>query len=322
MKICFVAPGWLPIPSKGWGAVENIIWDYKRILEQLGDEIVISNDSDRNKTLEIINGCNADVCHCLFDQYIDIIPKCNSKVKIIATHYGLIRTCLNHRHEPLENWLIGTIFPQFCQPGLYNFVLDSFIKDFFIQNYKADENYIKVIPNGAREDLIQFSETPNTINSICLGKIEKRKRQYLLKDLDVKFAGFVSDDSIEKNHKNVMGEWIRERVYSDLTHNANLILLSYSEAAPLVTIEGLMAGLGLVISEAATANLDLSKPFIDVIPENKITDINYVNEVIQNNKIKSLSMRKEIREYAEKNFSLSKIVYDYRKVLQSIIPNS
>jgi glycosyltransferase involved in cell wall biosynthesis len=132
----------------------------------------------------------------------------------------------------------------------------------------------------------------------------------------------MSEEIIPRNHKNFLGEWSKEKIYSELTNHANLVLLSYSEAAPLVTMEGLMAGLGLVVSESSIANLDLSKPFIDVIPENKITDINYVNDVIQKNKLKSLSMRKEIRKYAEEHFSLEKIVCDYRKILQSIISNS
>ena len=41
MKICLVAPGWVPIPTNGGGAVEIIIWDYKQFLEKMGDEVFI-----------------------------------------------------------------------------------------------------------------------------------------------------------------------------------------------------------------------------------------------------------------------------------------
>jgi glycosyltransferase involved in cell wall biosynthesis len=322
MKICLVAPGWVPIPTNGGGAVEIIIWDYKQFLEKMGDEVFIVNHWGEEETLKMINDTNCDVCHCLYDGYITILPKCNSKVKIIATHYGGIRKWEEYEKTPVGYTVIREILSKFPQTGIYNFVLDDFIKNFFIHELKSDENLIRVIPNGAREDLIKFSEIPSTTDTICLAKIESRKRQYLLKDLDVKFVGGMSEEIIPRNHKNFLGEWSKEKIYSELTNHANLVLLSYSEAAPLVTMEGLMAGLGLVVSESSIANLDLSKPFIDVIPENKITDINYVNDVIQKNKLKSLSMRKEIRKYAEEHFSLEKIVCDYRKILQSIISNS
>ena len=57
------------------------------------------------------------------------------------------------------------------------------------------------------------------------------------------------------------------------------------------------AGLGLVISEEATANLDVTKPFIDVIPRNEINNKQYVKEVIEKNRKTSLSMRRDIRNY-------------------------
>jgi hypothetical protein len=70
------------------------------------------------------------------------------------------------------------------------------------------------------------------------------------------------------------------------------------------------AGLGLVVSEFAANNLDTTLPFIDVIPESKIHDIEYVSFVIDENRKVSTTMRKEIREYAEANFSWETIVRD------------
>jgi len=208
--------------------------------------------------------------------------------------------------------MLNKVFPCFADDNIKVLALDNFIKEFLINEFKVKEPNIIVIPNGARQDLIQFSPTPNTINSICLGNVDGRKRQYLLKNTDIKFIGRLSNNFEDFNMRNVFGEWKREKLYSDLTHNANSILLSYSEAAPLATVESLMAGLGLVVSEACTANLDLSKPYIDVIPEDKIQDEEFVNKTIVNNREKSLSMRKEIRKYAEDNFSLTNLVDSYK----------
>jgi hypothetical protein len=71
------------------------------------------------------------------------------------------------------------------------------------------------------------------------------------------------------------------------------------------------AGLGLVISEFSTANLDTDLPFIDVIPESKINDITYVERIIRSNREKSIIMREEIRNYVTENFSWEKIIKNH-----------
>ena len=43
-----------------------------------------------------------------------------------------------------------------------------------------------------------------------------------------------------------------------LTNYANMILFSDGEAAPQVTCEALLSGIGLVVSKEASANLDAS----------------------------------------------------------------
>ena len=82
-----------------------------------------------------------------------------------------------------------------------------------------------------------------------------------------------------------------------------------------------MCGLGLVISEVSKAGLDTSKPFIDIIPENKMNDISYVESVIQKNRKVSNSMRKEIRDYALQEFDWTNIVKKYTDTIENIITN-
>ena len=100
-------------------------------------------------------------------------------------------------------------------------------------------------------------------------------------------------------------------MYSNLTEYGNLVLLSEGEADPLVVKEGLIAGLGVVVSECASANLDASLPFITVIPNDKLDDINFVFKKIVQNRLASIKMREEIREYALSKFSWDKIIDDY-----------
>ena len=58
---------------------------------------------------------------------------------------------------------------------------------------------------------------------------------------------------------------------------------STENTTPLVVKEALICGLGVVVSEDVSVELDISEDFIDVIPESNIDDldIEYLNEHIQ-----------------------------------------
>ena len=98
-----------------------------------------------------------------------------------------------------------------------------------------------------------------------------------------------------------------------------MVLLSDGEVHSLSCLEGLMAGLGLVISEFCTANLDTDLPFIDVIPEDRVQDKDFVRKVITLNRQKSTTMRKDIRKYATDNFSWSVVAKRYNSIVKGIV---
>ena len=75
-------------------------------------------------------------------------------------------------------------------------------------------------------------------------------------------------------------------------------------------MEAFAAGLGVVVSEWATANLDLNKKFITVIPEDKIEDTSHIEEKIIENREYSIANRKEILDYA-KEFEWCTILSKY-----------
>ena len=97
------------------------------------------------------------------------------------------------------------------------------------------------------------------------------------------------------------------------------MLLSDGEAHPLVCMEAFAAGLGVVISQWAAANLDVSKGFVTVIPEEKITDIKYVEQRIIENRNYSILNRQEIREYAKQFDWISVIEKTYVPTIEKII---
>jgi hypothetical protein len=88
-----------------------------------------------------------------------------------------------------------------------------------------------------------------------------------------------------------------------------------------VCLEALAAGLGVVVSEWAAANLDINKNFITVIPEDKISDIDYVESEILTNRNYSINNRKEILSYVSE-FEWSNVVEKYyipsmKKIIES-----
>lgn len=297
----------MPIPPTGWGAVEILIWDYKETLERLGHEVHIVNTRDMN---EIVRQCNAygpDFVHVQYDEFWQVCDYLNCPNVAITSHFGYLDQ--PNRYD-----------------GYYNFIMNGFVsmkkgKIFALspsiaEQYRLrgfDESRLFVVPNGVRDDLFRFDpncELPD--QSIYLAKVEPRKRQFMFQDIQgLNFAGNVIDQRFNTSSTKYLGEWSKRELYQNLTKYANLVLLSDGEAHPLVCLEAMSAGLGLVISEWATANLDLSLPFIDVIPESKLNDLQYVQDVIAENREKSKSMRDEIRNYAIENFSWETIVKNY-----------
>lgn len=303
MKICIVGPGIIPIPPKGWGAVEILIDDYRENLERQGHEVLIVNTKIPQQIINIVNNLNPDFVHVQYDEFIAITPHIKCPNVAITSHYGYL--------EQSNRWDPGyvNIFWNFVNSSTNIFCLSPGIKDVYLRGGIPEER-LKVVPNGVRGDLFQFDkscEFPN--KTIYLAKVDFRKRQHLFQDIEnLYFAGNIADDRFNSDSPCYLGEWSKVYLYENLTKYANLALLSDGEAHPLVCLEAMSAGLGLVLSSCSTANLDLSLPFIDVIPEEKINDKDFVSGVLKSNRAKSISMREEIRDYALTNFSWENIV--------------
>lgn len=294
----------MPIPPTGWGAVEILIWDCKETLERQGHEVVIINTPDMN---EIVFRCNNERPDAVIIQYDVFWQVCDY---IQAPYVGITSQ-------------FGYLVQENRYDGFYDHVLNGFlsmrrgriialspeIKELYVRK-GFDPSRIDIITNAVREDLFRFNEQCDLPDrSVYLAKIEPRKRQYLFQNIEsVDFVGPWSDRNFNSQRSNYIGEWDKPSLYNNLTRYANLVLLSDGEAHPLVCMEAMSAGLGLVISEWCTPNLDLNLPFIDVIPESKMQDLAYVNSVIEANRRKSVGMRKKIREYCIDNFSWDNVV--------------
>ena len=293
MKISMIGPGLMPIPPKGWGAVESLIWDMANALKDLGHEVQIINTTDGNKVLSSINEFNPDFVHINYDDFIVLYPHI-TQPKAMTSHFGYLE-----RPDMMNGYV--NIFNKFQEMKPNVFCLSDGIKNIYKIFSSFPEEKLFVTPNGVNLDAFNFKENPeHPHRSMYLAKVDYRKRQHLFQNIDsLWFAGNIVDERYDTKN-NYLGEWSKEQLYKELTDYGNLVLLSDGEAHSLVIMEAFAAGLGVVISEFAKANLDLDKQFITVIPEKKIKDIEFVEGQIIRNREYSIKNRDEIRAYAKK----------------------
>ena len=301
MKISIIGPGLMPIPPKGWGAVESLIWDMANALKDLGQEVQIINTTDPNKVLSAIKEFDPDFVHINYDDFIVLYPHID-KPKAMTSHFGYLE-----RPDMMNGYV--NIFNKFQEMKPNVFCLSEGIKNIYKVFSNFPEEKLFVTPNGVNVDAFNFKEEPaHPHRSMYLAKVDYRKRQHLFQNIDsLWFAGNIVDERYDTKN-NYLGEWSKEQLYKELTDYGNLVLLSDGEAHSLVIMEAFAAGLGVVISEFAKANLDLDKKFITVIPEKKIKDIDYVEGQIIRNREYSIKHRDEIREYAKE--------FEWKNVLQ------
>lgn len=315
MKIALIGPGIMSIPPKGWGGVEALIENYRVELERRGHDVLIVNTKDMSLLKYIVDSWKADFLHLHYDVYVDVLKHLNCKVKAVTSHFPYID--VPH--------LVGEyrwIFEKFAESNEQIFCLSNKNKNNFIKN-GANESNVWVWLYGINTKKFNFVDEPLLSDkSVCLGKIEPRKDQYRLQKLNenIDFIGPISDRRF-KLSENYIGIWSREQVYNNLTNYANLILLSDGESFAQVIPEALACGLGVVVSEEASANLDSSLPFIDVVNREKISD-NELSEIIRNNRINSLIRRRQIQEYARENFDIEICVNKYIEKIKSLIDSS
>jgi len=292
MRIVLVGPGIMPIPPTGWGAVEILIWDTKNALEKLGHKVHIVNTKDGRQIIEEINNFRPDFVHVHYDEFVPIIPYIQYP-NAITSHFGYLE-----RPELFNGYV--NILNAFTQIKPNVFCLSEGIKNVYkVMSGIADEKLF-VTPNGVDTKKFKTVEEPKYPDrSIYLAKIDYRKRQHLFQGINsLWFAGNNADPRFNVK-KNYLGEWTKDVLHQELTEYGNLVLLSDGEAHPLVCMEALAAGLGVVVCEWGKANLDTSKEFITVIPEAKINDLKYVEDAIIKNREYSIAHRKEILEYSK-----------------------
>jgi hypothetical protein len=316
MNIAFIGPGIMPIPPDTWGAVEMMIWDYSNILRKNGIEVDIINTPNRQEILKKVNSKNYDTVHLHYDVFIDVINNIKCKLKIVSSHYPFINNPNHYQNDGYDK-IINQItnnqdFHIFASSQKD---IDTFVKF----GAKKENTFLSKL--GVNQESYSFYEKAEYDKTLCFSQIVDRKRQNKIQNIEnIDFIGRMCDSGFY-NYQNYKGEVSRKFLNQEISKYSNFILISSVEnATPLAPKEALMCGLGLVVTEAVAYELDTSLDFIDIIPENKINNLDFIKDTIEKNKKTSINKRQEIRQYAIDTFGLENILINsYIKKIENIL---
>jgi len=323
LKIALLGHGTNDIPPKGWGAVESLIWTYYQGLTALGHYVSIVNTMNNDVIIGYLNTHPWDIIHIHDDSLINLVPELDHKGLIVLTsHYPAIhdRSVWNDRItgynfetmviQPLLHYSRLKYSNQIVVGALCQKDRDAFVA------MGIPENQIFMMVNGASAKEIECDDRATNGLTICLAQISERKRQKALFGIpSVVFYGPSPNPVTDPAYKGEMSGPIRNKT---LTEYENMVLLSTAEASPLAIKEGLMAGLGLVLSEAVASEIPL-KPWITVIPEHEIWNKTYVQEAILKNRAMTKGMKQEIRKDAMSQWDWPVLIQKYVANLQQLL---
>jgi glycosyltransferase involved in cell wall biosynthesis len=318
MKMAFVAGGYVPIPPAS-SSILNLIQEYKYHSEKNGHRVDIFNDPDVHQVIAKINTGNYDFVHLHAGGFVSEFNRSLRQRFCFTSHAG-------HLFQ-LDQW--DNIFKQEFQeylkaPGII--ALSPASKKLFVD--AGYQGHISVQVNGVDSTKVYRKQQGNG-RAICLGWIQPRKQQRLLAEMvdgkiAIDFVGPLDDpDFREGSTTKHLGVWSLSDVYRRLTEYSCLVLISGGEVAPLVVLEAMAAGLSLVVSQSASANLAI-KDFIKVLPDQILTDLTPTNQQIVCDSISTAiennqSYRPQIITYVQATFDFSQTIENYDRIINEFI---
>lgn len=309
MKIALVGPGILPIPPNGWGAVERLIFDYHKYLVTAGHQVDIINTPNRFAIIKKVNNGNYDFVHVHYDCFVDIMPKLKAKALAISSHYPYVDQMDKHSADGYD-----ATFKMLCQNQNFTIFAISAKDQQTFAKHVVSPNNLRLLENSIDHTVFKFWPEAQNNKIICLGKLEYRKRQGLLKGMaDVDLVG--RNTGFWPDLPNYIGEWTDEEKYEKLGQYKGIVLLSLGEnGTPLVLKEAMICGLPVLTTQYAASEI-MGTPGVLVMDEAHVSnpallrnDLNLLHSIINS--------REEIRHQAIAKFSFSKNIHKY---IQDII---
>lgn len=312
MRIAQIGHGAMPIPPSGWGAVENIIWNLTQHLEALGHSVTIHNTTSIHDVIHDLNTEQYDFVNCHSEAFALHLNTHLEYPYALTSHYGgygAFRQGTYHR-EPAFDYLFRD---SLGAPALV--ALSERIERIYRE--AGYGGFVGRLRNGVETEKFRFDARAGNGRAICLGKLGPRKRQAWLAaatrgQVPIDFVGpwdRREEPLFQENETaRYLGAWDRAVLYERLTEYDCLVLLSEAEAAPLVVLEALAAGLSVVVSEPCAVNLT-GEDFITVVggAEGAELVVATIRGAIEGN----AGRRAAIREYARRNLGYEALARDY-----------
>ena len=318
MKIALVSSGYNPAPPLS-SSILTLLQEYQHYSEKNGHQVDIFNQQDVHQVIEEINDHDYDFVHLHDGSFVLDFNQTLQQRFCFTSHAGhLLKS---------DQWT-DTFKQEFKSylnaPGII--ALSPVSKQLFLD--AGYDGYISTQANGIDTRKINRQEQGNG-KAICLGWIQPRKQQRLLAaaadgHVSIDFVGPLDDpDFREGKTTKYLGVWSLPEVYQRLTEYSCLVLISKGEVAPLVVLEAMSAGLGIVVSESASANLH-PQDFIKVLPDDILTNATPKNQQIVCESIEQMiknnqSSRSVIAAYAQEHFDFSQIIKSYGRSVNEFI---
>lgn len=301
MNIVHITHGFLPVPCDGWGAVENLVWNYKRCCERDGHAVHVVNTTDHQQAVEQVNALKPDVIHLHDEGKADLLPLMSARVKMLCCHAP---DTFTEGFEAMPKIVAGNFYV----------VAQSHESVSSYRECGVDPQRLLLFRNGVNPAEIRFTLDEKLPGKcVCLARVTPRKRQHLLQHLP--FVDFIgpydaSYTQFSPQSANYLGEMQRDRLNRCLTDYQAMILLSSAEAwAPTAILEGLTAGLDIIVSNACAPNLMTSAPFVRVLTEKEILDPETLESAIHQHLSRPRRNRKLVRLHAEAQFGFDAVLY-------------
>ena len=157
--IYLIGPGLKPIPPKGWGAVESVVWDYYTNLKNLDIDAEIINSNNLHFIIDKCNNNPSSIIYIMYDDYITIVPYLKSKYIYYMSHFAYIthpKFTIKYSNY-FKNIFLKAI--EYKNKIIINAISEE-IKQVYIK-YGFPKERLNVLHNGAREDQFRFTETPS-----------------------------------------------------------------------------------------------------------------------------------------------------------------
>ena len=307
LKIVIIGSG-LPSDSKDYNIeLENIIATYFSKLKELSYDAYYINHFNSKTSyvadmIQEINGLKPDLVIIMIDSRIDMVSYLDCKRIWYYPHSNLMVDIMNNQKHPYFHNIFKKIIMH--KDKINKLLLPSELMIPSFKKFGFPENKIHNLPYPINHVDIGWMQEPRYKNrTLCIANIEENERQRLLLLIEnVYLLGLIKDYSFPTEHKRYLGHWSDKQLKERLTHYSNIILLSKKATSPIILKYAMAAGCGIIISQACQANIDINKPWITLLEENRINDIEYIKSMIENNHKMCQGIRDTIRTYAKNEF--------------------